>query len=356
MTERTERVRTLVIGDGFIQASSYLEAFGRLDRSGQTEISTVDWSGAKAHHHETQQIMEVSGANAVEAPPELLKEVADAEALCLHFAPVNAALLEAAPRLKVISVARTGLENIDVDEATRRGVAVVPAFGRNAGAVAELQIGLMLAETRNIARADSSVKAGGWRKEFPGARVEIAHSTVGMVGFGHVGRVFAQRVGGFGARLLAYDPYTPDEALAALGVERVASLEELFSTSDFVVVQARHTPETERFIGREQLRLMKPSGYFINVSRSRVVDPEALLDVLRDQAISGAGLDVFDEEPLADGSPWRELDNVTVTTHFGGDTEGTNRASATLVAEAVLEYARTGRVQRAANAEALGWR
>lgn len=349
-------MRTLVIGDGFIPASAYLDAFGELEGSGQVELATVDWAGTKAYHHGAQQIMEVSGANAVEAPPELTKEVGDAEALCLHFAPVNAAMLEAAPQLKVISVARTGLENIDVEEATSRGVAVVPAFGRNAGAVAELQIGLMLAETRNIARADASVKSGGWRKDFPGSRVEIAHSTVGMVGFGHVGRIFAERASGFGARLLAYDPYTSDEVLAALSVERAAGLDELFGVADFVVVQARHTPETDRFIGRDQLRLMKPSAYFINVSRSRVVNQEALFEALRDGAISGAGLDVFDEEPLQEGSPWRELDNVTITTHFGGDTEGTNRASARLVAEAVLEYARTGRVERAANAEALGWR
>ena len=357
MNERAAPVRTVVIGDGFIAAGFYQKAFERLDGERLTEVTVVDWPGTKAYHHEAQQVMEVQGANAVEAPPELLAAVREAEAVCLHFAPVNADVLAAAaPHLRLVSIARTGLENVDVEEATRRGVAVVPAFGRNAGAVAELQIGLMLAETRNIARADASVKAGGWRKDFPGARVELAHSTIAMVGFGHVGRVFAERVGGFGGRLVAYDPYTSDEALAPLRVERAASLEELFAQADFVVVQTRHTAETDRFIGRDLLKLMKPSAYFINVSRSRVVDQRALFDVLRDGAISGAGLDVFDDEPLPVDSPWRELDNVTITTHFGGDTEGTNRASAQLVAEAVLEYARTGRVARAANAEALGWR
>lgn len=349
-------MQTLVIGDGFIPTSSYVDAFARLGQPGDVDVSTVEWAGTKAYHHERQQLMEVSGANAVDAPPELLERVKDAEALCLHFAPVNAALISAAPRLKVISVARTGLENIDVDEATARGIAVVPALGRNAGAVAELQIGLMLAEARNIARADASVKAGGWRKDFPGARIEIADSVVGMVGFGHVGKVFAGRVGGFGPRLLAYDPYSPDEALTAYGVERAATLEDVFREADFVVVQARHSPETDRFIGAAQLRLMKPGAYFINVSRSRVVDQQALFEVLRDNAISGAGLDVFDEEPLAPDSPWRGLDNLTITTHFGGDTEGTNKESAKLVAQGVLEYAQTGRVDRAVNAEALGWR
>lgn len=348
-------VRTLVIGDGFIPAASYLDAFGALASPGEVDVATVDWKGEKGDHHRLQQVMEVQGANAVDAPPEVLDALDGVQALCLHFAPVGAAVLAAAPDLRVVSVARAGLENVDLDEATRRGIAVVPAMGRNAGAVAELQLGLMLAEARNIARADASIKAGGWRKDFPGARIEIAGSTVGMVGFGHVGRVFARRIAGFGPTLIAYDPYATPESLAEFGVRRVDTLDEVFAASDFVVVQARHSPETDRFIGAAQFALMKPTAYFVNVSRSRVVDTAALLDALRSEAISGAGLDVFDDEPLGEDSPWRTLDNVTMTTHFGGDTEDTNRTSARLVAQAVLEFARTGRVAGARNGAALGW-
>lgn len=348
-------MQTLVIGDGFIPAASYVDAFAREAADGEVQVSTVDWSGSKAHHHEVQQVMEVSGANAVEAPPEVLAAVGDAEALCFHFAPVNRTVLDAAPRLRLLAVARTGLENVDVEAATDRGIAVVPAYGRNAGAVAELQIALMLAEARNVARADASIKSGGWRKDFPGHRIEIADSTVGMVGFGHVGRVFARRIAGFGARLLAFDPYADPQHLAEHGVEAVPALEDVFRRSDFVVVQARHTPETERFIGRAQLDLMHEGAYFVNVSRSRVVDTGALLAALQEGRISGAGLDVFDDEPLPADSPWRSLDNVTLTTHFGGDTESTNRTSAALVAAAVLEFARTGTVAHAVNARSLGW-
>jgi D-3-phosphoglycerate dehydrogenase len=213
----------------------------------------------------------------------------------------------------------------------------------------------MLAEARDIARADASVKAGSWRKEFPGSRVEIAGRTVGMVGFGHVGRHFATKLAGFGCRLVSYDPYAPDALLAEAGVERAATLDEVFSESDFVVVQARHTPDTERFIGRAQFALMKPEAYFVNVARSRVVDTDALYEALAEGRIAGAGLDVFDEEPLPADSPWRRLDNVTMTTHFGGDTVDTNRTSAVLVADAVVEFARTGRCGGAVNAAALGW-
>jgi D-3-phosphoglycerate dehydrogenase / 2-oxoglutarate reductase len=349
-------VRTLLIGDRFIPAEAYRAALaeGGAQAAG-VSVEQVDWSGDKSAQHAAQQRMEVDGAGAVPPPAELLAAVPGVQALCLHFAPVGAGLIEAADGLRLVAVARSGLENVDLAAATARGVAVVPALGRNAGAVAELQLGLMLAEARNIARADASIKTGGWRKEFPGARVELADSVVGMVGFGRVGRVFARRIAGFGSRLLAFDPYAPDELLAEHGVQRVADLDQVFVQSDFVVVQARHTPQTDRFIGAAQLKLMKPGAYFVNVSRSRVVDTAALLEVLRDGRISGAGLDVFDTEPLPPDSPWRALDNVTLTTHFGGDTESTNTTSARLVAGAVLEFARTGRVLHAVNAEALGW-
>jgi D-3-phosphoglycerate dehydrogenase / 2-oxoglutarate reductase len=353
--EKNVSLSTLLVGDQFIPVESYQRAFSALPDSELVRLRGVTWSGEKAQHHQLQQVMERSGANAVPAPAELLDAVTDAQALCLHFAPVGERVLAAAGQLRLVAVARSGLENIDVAAATARGIAVVPAHGRNAGAVAELQLALMLAEARNVARADASIKAGGWRKDFPGARVEVAGRTVGMVGFGHVGRVFAQRLAGFQCQLLAFDPYTPDEALASCGVQRAGSLDEVFAAGDFVLVQARHTPETERMIGARQFGLMKPHAYFINVSRSRLVDEAALLEVLRAGAIAGAGLDVFDSEPLPADSPWRTLDNTTLTTHFGGDTEDTNRTSARLVAEAVLELARTGRVKHAVNTADLGW-
>lgn len=348
-------MRTLVIGDGFIPAASYEAAVATLARPGEVDLVTVDWAGAKSEHHRLQQVMEVKGANAVDAPAEVLAALDGVEAVCMHFAPVNRAVIDAAKDLRLISVARAGLENVDLAAATERGIGVVPAMGRNAGAVAELQIGLMLAEARNIARADASIKSGGWRKDFPGARIEITGSTVGMVGFGHVGRVFAQRLSGFGPTLIAYDPYADAARLAEHGVRRVDTIEEVFATADFVVVQARHTAETDRFIGADLFALMKPTAYFVNVSRSRVVDTAALVATLQAGGISGAGLDVFDEEPLPADSPWRTLDNVTMTTHFGGDTEDTNRTSARLVVEGVLEFVRTGTVAHAVNAGQLGW-
>jgi D-3-phosphoglycerate dehydrogenase len=348
-------VHTLVVGDGFVPASAYVAALR--DRLGPDfgPVRSVELPGDRTAQHERQQVMETAGPNAVDAPAEMLAAVDGVEVLCLHFAPAGEKLIAAAEALRLVAVARTGLENVDVEAATARRIGVVPVYGRNAGAVAELQIGLMLAEARDIARADGSIREGGWRKDFPGARIEIAGRTVGMVGFGHVGSHFARRLAGFRCRLVAYDPYAPDSLLEACDVARAETLDEVFAGSDFVVVQARHSAETDRFIGAAQLGLMKPDAYFINVARSRVVDTEALYAALAEGRIAGAGLDVYDDEPLPRHSPWRRLDNVTLTTHFGGDTEETNTTSAALVADAVVEYAEHGRVRSAANAEALGW-
>ncbi len=357
MPDRKYAIDLLVVGDGFITGEDYRDALAHLppDAAKRLDLRVVALAGTKSEHHAAQAIMEVNGPNQVPGSAELLAAVPGAVILGLHFAPVGADVIAAGTDLKLISVARAGLENIDVAAATARGIGVVAAMGRNAGAVAELQIGLILAETRNIARADASIKSGGWRKDFPGARVEIAHSTVGMVGFGHVGQIFSQRISGFGARLLAYDPYAPAESLAESGVSRVDDLTDLFAQSDFILVQARLSPETTRFIGAEQFAAMKPSAYFLNVARSRLVDDEALYDVLAAGRIAGAALDVFDDEPLPADSKWRRLDNVTMTTHFGGDTVGTNIASARMVVSAAAEFASTSRVSRAVNAKELGW-
>lgn len=346
-------MRTLVIGDHFIPAQYYVDAFVSL--GGEGPLRTVDWAGAKGEQHAAQQVMEVRGPGAVASPEEILDAVGDAEALALHFAPVSHAVLDAGPGLKAVVVARTGLENVDLEAATERGIAVVPVFGRNASAVAELAIGLMLSEARDISRADRSVKDGAWRKDFGGPGHEIGGGTVGLVGFGHVGRELAARLRGFGVELLVADPYVPDDALTEFGAKRV-DLDAVFRESDFVHVLARLTPETERFITARQFALMKPTGYFVNTSRSRLVDYDALYDALASGRIAGAGLDVFDSEPIAADNPFRTLDNVTITTHFGGDTVTTNLRSARLVAEAIVSLERTGRVASAANADALGWR
>lgn len=348
-------MRVVIVGDRFIPAEFYVDALVEACGSKFGPVHGVEWPGTKAEQHAEQQTMEWHGPEAVPVPDEMLEAVGEAEVLAVHFAPVPRTVLRAAPSLRAVCVARTGLENIDVAAATALGVAVVPVFGRNATAVAELAAGLMLTEARDIARTDASVKAGGWRKTLSRPGREIGDSTVGMVGFGHVGRAFATVLRGFGARLTAYDPYVSADVMAEHSVVRADSLDTVFQESDFVQVFARLTAETERFVRAPHLALMKPTAYFVNTARSRLVDTAALYDALAAHRIAGAALDVHDQEPLPAGSPWRRLDNVTITTHFAGDTTTTSVRSARLVAEAIAELSATGRCARAVNARELGW-
>ncbi len=348
-------MKVVALGDGFIPAQAYAEAIGNLPDPDRFNVETVEWSRSKVEQHNLQQRMEANGANAVALPDGFRDALASAEVVCGHFAPFNRDAIASAPNLRLIALARMGLENVDLEEATRRRILVAGAPGRNTGAVAELEIGLMLSESRNIARADRSVRSGGWQKEFSGPLLEIADSVVGMIGVGHVGRDLSQRLRGFGSRLLAYDPYVSEEIFVELGIERAVAIERVFSESDFVVIQARHTPETERFIDARLIGMMKTGAYFINVSRSRLGDYDALYDALASGAIAGAGLDVFDEEPLPESDRWRSLENTTLTTHFGGDTLSTNRRSCEIVASAIDEFDRTGRLPWAVNAMELGW-
>jgi D-3-phosphoglycerate dehydrogenase len=331
----------LVIGDKFIPSSVYVDQFETLKAStpalAEVELRTVEWDTEKAEQHRLQQIMEWDGANAVEAPAEILSALDGVNAIVMHFAPIGKAIIEAAPDLKAIVAARAGLENVDQDSAREHGVFVSGVAGRNAAAVAELAIGLMLSECRNISRADQSIKSGGWRKTFGVPMVELGESTIGIIGWGAVARKLAGKLQGLAGNLIVHDPYVQASDVEALG-GRLVSFDDIFQQADFVHIMARLTPETERFITKKQFDMMKPTAYFINTARSRLVNYDDLLAALQSKSIAGAGLDVFDDEPLSDDSPWRALDNVTMTTHYGGDTTGTNTTSARLVFEALAGF------------------
>lgn len=341
-------MHVVVVGDHFIPGQLYRDALTALPEAGAGPVTVVDWPGGKHEQHALQQRMEWEGPSAVPVPAELCAAVTDADVLAVHYAPVSAAVLAAATRLRAVVVARAGLENVDVAAATARGIEVTGVAGRNAPAVAELAIGLMLAEGRDIARADASIKAGSWRKDFPSAPGELSEATVGLVGFGHVGRQLAGKLTGFTPHLLVHDPYISAAALSEFGAE-AATLDRVFAESDFISVQARVTEQNERFIDASLLELMKHTAYFINVGRSRLVDYEDLYAVLADHRIAGAALDVFDTEPLPADSPWRSLDNVTLTPHLASDTPRTTWNSVQLVAQEIAELGRTGHLRHPVN-------
>ncbi len=347
-------MEVLCVGDLFLSSERSKEAIEKEMGDDSGTIREVSWAGEKAEdQHHLQQIMEQDGPEAVPTPEEIVDAVGDAEVIAVHFAPIPEAVLEAGLNLKAVVVARAGYENVNVEVASVHGIAVVNLVGRNAPAVAEQAIALMLAETRDIARVDRGIRAGKWPKEFPQTPYDLYGCTVGLIGFGQVARQLAPRISGFDVKLLVYDPYVDGETISSYGGEKVEEMERIFRESDFVSLHARLTDETRRFIGKEHFEMMKPTAYFINNARSRMVRYDELYEVLKKGRIAGAALDVHDDEPLGEGNPWVELENVTLTPHIAGTTTSTWENSVSMVAEAVKEIAETGRATNTVNAKSL---
>ena len=279
---------------------------------------------------EANLAIEQGGPEAVPLPPEVTGNVAGFDVLVVQFTPVGRSFIEAAAALKVIAVLRGGTENVDVQAATSRGISVMNTPGRNARAVAECAMGMILGEIRNIARAHACLKSGDWRRSFSNSDAipELSGKTVGLVGYGAVGRLVAGYLKAFGSRIIACDPFFRGDPAPA----ELVDLPTLMKRSDVVSIHARLTDETHHLIGRRQIAMMKPGAVLVNTARSGLVDEAALVDALRKRQIMGAGLDVFDTEPLPPGHPLLELDNVTITPHLAGSTIDAFRNSPKLMA------------------------
>lgn len=243
-------------------------------------------------------------------------------------------VIERAPRLKVIARAGVGLDNVDVDYAVRRGIRVLSTEDASTEAVAELTIGLMIALARRIVELDRSMKGGNWCKDMC-LGVELMGKTLGIIGLGRIGGRVAQLARVFGMRVVAYDPYVSQDKARELGVELKGRLEDLLRESDFVSVHAALTEETERMIGEDEFRLMKPTAYFINTARGAIVDEDALVKALESGWIAGAALDVYEREPPS--SRLTGLENVVLTPHVGASTVEAQRRIARTLAEKIIE-------------------
>ncbi|HEU0181389.1 MAG TPA: hydroxyacid dehydrogenase, partial [Agromyces mariniharenae] len=253
------------------------------------------------------------------SPEQLSGAVDGAAALIIRSAThVTADVLAAGRDLVVVGRAGIGLDNVDVEEATRRGVMVVNAPQSNVLSAAEHTIALLLAQARNVPQANADLKAGEWnRSRWEG--VELHGKTVGIIGLGRVGVLVAQRLLAFGMQLLAYDPFVSPERARQLGVRVVGDLEELVRQSDFLTIHLPKTPETLGLIGADLLAQAKPTLRVVNTARGGIVDETALADAVREGRIAGAALDVFEQEPTTE-SPLFELDSIVVTPHLGAST------------------------------------
>ncbi len=282
---------------------------------------------------------------------DLPEAVSDADALVVRSAvQVDDALMAAAPKLRVIGRAGVGVDNIDADAATRRGIVVMNTPGANAIAVAELAMGLMIALARQLPRADSTMHAGKWeKKSLQGT--ELRGKKLGILGLGRIGLEVARRARNFGMELFGHDPFV-SASIARENAIRLVSAEELFALADYLTLHVGLTPQTEGIINAVALATMKKGVRIINCARGELVVESDLADALRSGHVGGAALDVFHEEPPKN-SPFAALDNVVLTPHIAGSTAEAQEAVGVQIALQVREYLKSGIAQNAVNLPSL---
>ncbi|MDR5695010.1 MAG: D-glycerate dehydrogenase [Armatimonadota bacterium] len=301
----------------------------------------------------------VWGEDAVPPPKEVIKrEVADAEGLIsLVTDPIDAEVMDAAPKLRVISNYAVGYDNIDIPAATARGIVVTHTPGVLTETVADFTFALILAAARRVVEADRFTREGKWKSWEPMLFLgqDVYGATLGLVGLGRIGSAVARRAKGFNMRVLYYDVVRREDLERELGLE-FTDLPTLLRESDFVSIHTPLTPETRHLIGAKELNLMKPTAILINTARGPIVDTIALAHALRERRIWAAGIDVFETEPVPPDHPLLQLDNVVVAPHIASASIATRTKMALLAVENLLSVLE-GRVPpHPVNPEAIGKR
>lgn len=335
--------KVIVIGDALVSSDTLADAAMELDIGQPIEIKKYEWN-ADLSWQEFQQVIkeiETKGPEIFDIPDGIMIDLADADYLLVHLAPVTKKMVEGAKQLKLIGTCRGGLEHINLKACKQEKIPVIHVF-RNAEPVADFTIGLMISETRNIARGHHYVKSGKWVKNYPNDpyRTNMRNLKVGIFGLGHIGKLVVERLNALRIETIAYDPYVDIDQIHRRGlkVQMVDNLQTLFSESDIVSLHARVTPETRNIINKNLLSLMKPGSYLINTARPELICKPDLIDVLKNHRIAGAALDVFWEEPIDINDELLKLDNVTLTPHIAGDTVDALPKSPYLLRDAMNDY------------------
>jgi glyoxylate reductase len=285
---------------------------------------------------------------------QLLEKVVEADGILTNIMDrIDADVFQAAHRLKVVSQLGVGVDNIDVAEATRRGVFVGNTPGVLAKATADIAFGLLMSAARRISEGDRWLRAGNWKMQYHpmvwlGA--EVHGATLGIVGMGQIGVEMAKRARGFDMRVIYYSRTRKPELESELGMEYFEP-SDLLSTADFVTLHIPLTLETRHFIGERELQLMKPTAILINAARGAVVDSQALYTALKEGWISGAALDVTDPEPILPDDPLLSLDNLVITPHIGSASIDSRRRTCLLAARNVVAGIQGKRLEACANPE-----
>jgi len=286
---------------------------------------------------------------------ELIEKLQGVEIAATHLAPFSAEVFKNAPNLKMVGVCRGGPVNIDVNAATEAGVLISYAPGRNAQAAAEFAIALMLAAMRRITRGDADLHKGIWRGDFYSYEktgIEISGSTVGLIGYGAIGKIVAKILIAMGAHVIVFDPYTNKALMAADGVESV-ELDYLLKNSSVVSLHARLTSDSKHILSEENMKLLPEGAVIVNSARGGLMDYKPLPDLLRSGRIGALALDVYDVEPPPNDWPLLGIENVVLAPHLAGATKQTAWRAANIIADEI-ELFLDGRVpQFVANKEIL---
>jgi D-3-phosphoglycerate dehydrogenase len=268
------------------------------------------------------------------SPSDLLNEISDFHAIIVRSSTkIPREVIEVAGNLKVIGRAGVGVDNIDVEAATEKGIFVVNSPRASTLSVAEITIGYMLALSRSLVDATNETKLGKWpKKKLKGT--ELYGKILGFVGCGRIGAEVAKRAQVFGMSCLVYDPYLPSEVSAKIGVEMTDNLEKLFMVSDFITIHAWLTDETRGMISKKQLEIMKPTAFLVNCARGGIVDEDALYEALKTRKIAGAALDVFSVEPALENKLF-DLNNLYVSPHIAASTKEAQKRAGQVTAEQI---------------------
>ncbi|MDQ2918996.1 MAG: phosphoglycerate dehydrogenase, partial [Verrucomicrobiota bacterium] len=280
---------------------------------------------------------------------ELLKIIPDFNGLVVRSeTKVTKAVLEAGAKLRVVGRAGVGVDNVDVETATRRGVIVMNAPGGNTVSTAEHAFSLLLCAARKLPQADAMVRSGKWsRKEFQG--VELYNKSLGIIGMGRIGSELSRRAIAFGMRVLAFDPYLAATRARTLQVELIDELDDLLRESDFITLHTPLTPETHHLINHERFAKMKRGVRIINCARGGLIDENALAECLTSGHVAGAALDVFEIEPLPNESPLRGLTNLVLTPHLGASTAEAQESVGIEIAQSIRAALLEGTIRNAVN-------
>ena len=283
------------------------------------------------------------------SPENVREQLQDVEGVIIRSATkLTAEVLAGQPRLKVIVRAGVGVDNVDLDAATREGIIVMNTPAGNTTSTAELAFALMASLSRNIPQAAATMKAGGLdRKKFTGS--QLAGKTLAVIGLGRIGLTLAKRALAFEMKVIGYDPFLSEERAREFGIELFREVDDVIDKCDYISVHTPLTPETKGLINAERMKKMRPGARIINCARGGIVDEADLVDAVKNGTIAGAGLDVYPQEPPAKDDPIRSVENIITTPHLGASTEEAQEAVAVEAADIITAFLVNNEVRHAIN-------